>query len=85
MEGGHGIEEEIACGVMFRRECLYDIGLYNEKYRMREGHDLRRRFLKKFKIGHLELPLYKYRHHETNRTKEKQNLSKYDKMLESEN
>ncbi len=82
---GHAIEEEIACGVMFRRECLYDIGLYNEKYRMREGHDLRRRFLKKFKMGYLELPLYKYRDHENNRTKEKQNLSKYDKMLESEN
>lgn len=81
---GDALKEEIACGVMFRRECLYDIGLYNEKYKMREGHDLRRRFLKKFKIGHLELPLYKYRDHENNRTKEKQNLSKYDNMLDSE-
>lgn len=81
---GDGIEEEIACGVMFRRECLYDIGLYDEKYKMREGHELRKRFLKKFTIGHLELPLYKYRDHEKNRTKEKNNLSKYDKMLSSE-
>ena len=37
---------EIAFGIMFRRECLFDIGLYNEKYTMREGHDLRRRFEK---------------------------------------
>ena len=50
---GNGMIEEIACGVMFRRECLFDIGLYNEDYSMREGHDLRRRFLKEFKLGHL--------------------------------
>ena len=29
---------------MFRRECLFDIGLYNEKYTMREGHDLHTEF-----------------------------------------
>ena len=68
----NAIKKEIACGVMFRRECLFDVGLYNEEYKMREGHDLRRRFTQKFTIGHLELPLYKYRDHENNRTKTKQ-------------
>lgn len=68
----NAVKKEIACGVMFRRECLFDVGLYNEEYKMREGHDLRRRFTQKFTIGHLELPLYKYRDHENNRTKTNQ-------------
>ena len=67
---------------MFRRECLFELGLYNEKFKMREGHELRIRFKKyNFKLGHLELPLYKYRKHQTNRTKNKKILSKYNLML----
>lgn len=81
---GNGIKDEIACGVMFRRECLFDIGLYNEDYSMREGHDLRRRFLKKFSIGHLELPLYKYRDHSENRTKKLDDLEKFNSKLDKE-
>ena len=74
-------KKQIACGVMFRKECLFDIGLYNEKFKMREGHELRTRFEKKFKIGRLEFPLYKYRKHETNRTNNKNKIKKYDKFL----
>ena len=40
------LNREIACGVMFRKECLFDIGLYNEKFKMREGHELKKRFEK---------------------------------------
>ena len=36
---------------------------------------------KKFKIGRLEFPLYKYRKHETNRTNNKNKIKKYDKFL----
>jgi glycosyltransferase involved in cell wall biosynthesis len=75
----------IACGVMFRRECLFELGLYDENFKMREGHDLLERFLKKFKLGHLELPLYKYRDHKKNRTKNKNILKKYDKFLKLKN
>jgi len=73
-------KNQIACGILFRKECLIEIGLYNEKFKMREGHELRRRFEKKFTIGRLNLPLYKYRSHSKNRTKKKI-LKKYDKML----
>lgn len=75
-------EEQIACGIMFRKECLFEIGLYEEKFRMREGHNLRTRFEEKFKIARLEFPLYKYRHHSTNRTKNTEELQKYDGMLQ---
>ncbi len=66
---------------MYRRECLYEIGLFNTKFKMREGHEMHKRFKLKFSIGHLELPLYKYRQHNTNRTKNKKNLSIYDKRI----
>tara|TARA_B100001027_G_scaffold51561_1_gene34304 strand:+ start:1101 stop:1748 length:648 start_codon:yes stop_codon:yes gene_type:complete len=81
IERKDALEDQIACGVMFRRECLFDIGLYNEKFTMREGHELRKRFEEKFEIGHIELPLYKYRDHPDNRTKDEENLSKFDKKL----
>ena len=75
------IIDEIACGIMFRKECLFDIGLYNPKFKMREGHEMKIRFEKKHKIGHLNLPLYKYRFHEKNRTKNLKVLGKYDRKL----
>ena len=81
IERKDALEDQIACGVMFRRECLFDIGLYNEKFTMREGHELRKRFEEKFEIGHIELPLYKYRDHPDNRTKDEENLNKFDKKL----
>ncbi|MBF0126577.1 MAG: glycosyltransferase family 2 protein, partial [Magnetococcales bacterium] len=31
------LEEQIACGIMFRKECLFDVGLYNTEFKMREG------------------------------------------------
>ena len=83
IERKNALEEQIACGVMFRKECLFDIGLYNEKFTMREGHELRKRFEEKFKIGHLELPLYKYRDHPDNRTKNDKKLRKFDKKLKN--
>lgn len=81
IERMNAIDDEIACGIMFRREALFDLGLYNEEFKMREGHELRKRFLSKFKLGHLELPLYKYRDHEKNRTKNLVDLKKYDQKL----
>tara|TARA_B100001093_G_scaffold520456_2_gene616181 strand:+ start:338 stop:997 length:660 start_codon:yes stop_codon:yes gene_type:complete len=74
-------KNEIACGVMFRKECLFDVGLYNTNFRMREGHEMKIRFQKKHKIGYLNLPLYKYRYHESNRTKNLKTLKKYDRKL----
>ena len=47
---------EIACGIMYRRECIYEIGLFNDGFKMREGHELNKD-LEKFRIAHLELPI----------------------------
>lgn len=76
-------EQEIACGIMFRKECLFDIGLYNPEFQMREGHELRERFEKRYTIGRLELPFYRYREHEANRTRNTREVRKYDRKLKA--
>jgi glycosyltransferase involved in cell wall biosynthesis len=62
-------EKPIACGVMFRKDFLYNIGLYDEQFRAREEEDLRIRWTKKYNIYNIILPLYRYRMHENNLTK----------------
>jgi glycosyltransferase involved in cell wall biosynthesis len=61
-------EKPIACGIMFKKEQLIDIGLYDETFLLHEERDLRHRFLKKYSIARLELPLYRYRRHDNNIT-----------------
>jgi glycosyltransferase involved in cell wall biosynthesis len=62
------LEEPIACGIMFRTEHLIDVGLYDESFLLHEERDLRIRFLRKYNINRLELPLYRYRRHDSNMT-----------------
>jgi glycosyltransferase involved in cell wall biosynthesis len=61
-------EKPIACGIMFRKDLLYEIGLYDESFRAREEEDLRIRFLKKYQIFNIPLALYRYRIHGDNLT-----------------
>jgi glycosyltransferase involved in cell wall biosynthesis len=74
-------DKPIACGIMFRKDLLIDIGLYDETFRAREEEDLRLRFLKKHKIYNIILPLYRYRMHNHNLTKNKTEMIKYKKKL----
>ena len=46
---------------------------------MREGHELHKRFLKKYKIYNFKMPLYRYRMHDNNRTKNVEEVEKFDK------
>ena len=62
--------EPIACGIMFRKDYLYHIGLYDESFRAREEEDLRIRWVNRYKIHNIILPLYRYRMHESNLTKD---------------
>ncbi len=74
-------KKPIACGVMFRKDLLYNIGLYDESFRAREEEDLRIRFQKKYSIYNIILPLYRYRQHNGNLTKNSKEMSKYAKKL----
>jgi glycosyltransferase involved in cell wall biosynthesis len=73
----------IACGIMFRKDFLHQIGLYDESFRAREEEDLRIRWLTKFNIFNIILPLYRYRMHDTNLTKNDEEMERHREMLES--
>ena len=60
------MEDPIGCGIIFKTSQLFEIGLYDEEFKLHEEQDLRHRFEKKYKIHRLELPLYRYRRHENN-------------------
>ena len=75
-------EEFVACGIMYTYESLANLGFYNEDFKMREGHDLNTRFLDKYKMYHLRMPLYRYRFHDNNRTNDTEETKKYDSKLE---
>lgn len=75
-------KKPIACGIMFRKDLLIDIGLYDESFRAREEEDLRIRFLKKHSIYNIILPLYRYRMHDNNLTKNDVEMDKYKQKLD---
>lgn len=62
------MEHPIGCGIMFRKDRLVALGLYDESFLMAEDVDLRLRFEKRWSIHHVQLPLYRYRLHDENMT-----------------
>jgi len=70
-------EKPIACGIMFRKDHLFEIGLYDEEFRCQEERELRIRFEKKYKINRLELPLYRYRRHDNNITNDSKKMEQH--------
>jgi glycosyltransferase involved in cell wall biosynthesis len=74
-------EKPIACGIMFRKDLLYEIGLYDESFRAREEQDLRIRFLKKYQIFNIPLALYRYRMHGKNLTSNLTEMGVYAEKL----
>jgi glycosyltransferase involved in cell wall biosynthesis len=67
----------IACGIMFRKESLIDIGLYDEKMLMCEDEEMRQRFEQKYLIGYVHLPLYRYTRHDKNMTNDVDAMAAY--------
>ena len=65
----NALEEPIGCGIMFRKDRLIEIGLYDESFLMAEDVDLRLRFERNWPIHRCELPLYRYRLHGENMTR----------------
>ena len=74
-------EDPIACGVMFRRKQIVEIGMYDEEFKFNEEKDLKIRFENRYKIHRIEIPLYRYRKHKGNMTNDFISLNKFDKKL----
>ena len=75
------IKEPIACGIMFRTEQLIDIGLYDESFLRHEDRDLRLRFLDRYTIHHVPLPMYRYRRHDDNITNDTAEMAHHERRL----
>jgi len=75
------MKEPIACGIMFRTEQLIDIGLYDESFLRHEDRDLRVRFLDRYSIHHIPLPLYRYRRHDDNITNDVAAMNFHEERL----
>lgn len=81
--GRHNAEEEpIGCGIMFKKDNLVAIGLYDENFMILGDDDLRIRYLQQYNIHRIELPLYRYRQHEENMTGDKEAVQHYQDMLD---
>ena len=71
----------VGCGIMFRVEHLLELGLYDNSFLVHEDKDLRYRFLKKYKIFRIPLPLYRYRKHNNNITNNRAKMKSHLKRL----
>jgi glycosyltransferase involved in cell wall biosynthesis len=81
LQRGDASKDPIACGVMFRTEQLIDIGLYDESFLRHEDRDLRVRFLDRYSIHHVPLPLYRYRRHKDNITNDEELMAHHELRL----
>ena len=74
--------DPIGCGIMFKKDNLVAIGLYDENFMLLGDDDLRIRYLQRFNIHRIELPLYRYRQHDSNITADKKAVKQYRDMLD---
>ena len=74
LERKYAREENISCGVMYRKDLFVELGGYNEDLRHREEEELRKRLGDYYRIEHLGIPFYRYRMHDCNKTLTKEYL-----------
>ncbi len=63
-------ENPVSCGIMYNKTKLLKLGAYNKTFKHREEEELRIRIGKKYETHHLNIPLYRYRMHASNKTKD---------------
>jgi glycosyltransferase involved in cell wall biosynthesis len=79
------LERPIGCGIMFRKDRLIELGLYDESFLMAEDLDLRLRFEQRWKMHRVELPLYRYRLHGENMTSDAHRYREHRERAEQKN
>lgn len=72
VERKYSAVDDISCGIMYRRDLFLDLGGYNSNMRHKEERELRKRLGSDYKIDHLRMPFYRYRMHNSNKTKSKE-------------
>lgn len=79
------LKHPIGCGIIFRTDQIIELGMYDKNFFLHEDKELMYRFSKKYKILRLELPLYKYRQHDGNITKNTKLDTIFKKKLKEKN
>lgn len=77
------ISEPQGAGIMFRKQLLVEVGLYDEDQLVHEDKDILLRCIEKYPGYHLRLPLYRYFIHGDNLTNKKDLVRKYGKRLDN--
>lgn len=67
-------------GIMMRKSYLEALGLYDKTLRNAEDFDLLKRYLKNYDGYHLKLPLYNYRQHESNMTRDDAERKRWEQI-----
>ena len=73
-------DEPIGCGIMFRKDDIISLGLYDKNFLAMEDRDLRERYTEKWMIHRIPLPLYRYRRHDSNMTNDAEKMKKYEAL-----
>lgn len=79
------LKRPIACGIMFRRKQMIELGMYDESLSVAEDLDFRARFDKKYNIHRINLPLYRYRMHKNNLTRDQEKNLEYIEIVARNN
>lgn len=82
LERKYAEKDPISCGIMYRTDLISQLGMYNGTFRHREEEELRARLAEYYKIQHLRIPLYRYRMHKSNKTKNKEEMERYRQLKE---
>ena len=82
LERKYAEKDPISCGIMYRTDLISQLGLYNGTFRHREEEELRTRLAEYYKIQHLRIPLYRYRMHKNNKTKNKEEMERFKQLKE---
>tara|TARA_R110000824_G_scaffold67134_2_gene173849 strand:+ start:382 stop:1011 length:630 start_codon:yes stop_codon:yes gene_type:complete len=75
LERKHAEKDNISCGIMYRKDLLMELGGYNSEMRHREEEELRKRIGEFYKVHYLNIPFYRYRMHNNNKTKSKEYIN----------
>ena len=74
-------KKPIGCGIMFRIEQMIEMGLYDPNFKMAEEEEFRLRFEKNYRISYTKIPLYRYRQHGFNMSKNIKEKNKFQKKI----
>lgn len=69
-------------GIIFRKQYLEALGLYKQELRNAEDFDLLKRYISNFNGYHLKVPLYRYRQHGGNMTKDDEERKRWEQIAD---